>query len=207
MALTFTDLLTEFYARGFSYLDDGGAGVVRAKRFINDALHELDDMEPWPYLQASQSGTAPLTVSDLGRVEYVEDHTNQIKLGFATRDYLAGYYGDVTMTGSRPVWFYVTGGTTINVFPANTSVTLDVRYTKVEPDLVSDSDAPLVPDRYRMAIVHYAVASALEDKSNYQEAGAARARADQVVGRMREFYLLQAGAPAQETDVFGSEDW
>ena len=204
MALDFQALQTEFYARGFEYLNDGGAGVTRAKRLLNDAMHEIDELFDWPYLNAATTGTAPLTVSDLRTVESVVITARSAWLAPIDRRTLTESVIDVTTTGT-PSFFYVTGGTVINVFPANTTDTLTVKYWKFGPDLSANGDAPLMPDRYRMAIVHYAVASALEDKSNYQEAAAARARGDQLVDRMRQSLLAPQHAAVETQPVFGDD--
>jgi hypothetical protein len=51
-----------------------------------------------------------------------------------------------------------------------TTATVTVDYWKVGPDLSADADVPLMPDRFRMGIVHYAVASALKDRGDLQGA-------------------------------------
>ena len=56
--LDFRGLLTEFM-RGAPTTDDGDAGEVRAKRWINDAMHHVNGLEAWPFLEAAASGAAP----------------------------------------------------------------------------------------------------------------------------------------------------
>jgi hypothetical protein len=185
MALDFVGLREEFFARGFEYLDDNASGLVRAKRWINDAMHMIDEMEDWPYLQASTTGTAPLTISDLRKVESVSDAANFVRLRRRSRGELADTYADLTTTGS-PSEYYVTGGTTINVYPANTSTTLTVTYWKFGSDLTNDTDTPLMPDRFRYAIVEYAVATALRDDES-QDSLAAQQAGDVIVDRMRQW--------------------
>lgn len=183
MALDFAALQTEFFARGFDYLDDGAGGLVRAKRFINDAMHAIDDMEQWPYLSASMTGAAPLTIADLDQLESVVDVANLNPLDRSSRGEVADTYANLTTTG-RPQVYYVTDVGTINVYPTAASTTLTVTYWKFGPDLVSDSDAPLMPDRFRYAVVEYAVAVALRDDES-QDALVAQAAGDVIVDRMR----------------------
>lgn len=183
MALTFTALQTEFYARGFDYLNDGSTGATRAKRFINDAMHAINEMEDWPYLQTSTTGTAPLTVTDLRKIEGVYDVTNRIALTRRSRGEMADVFVDLTTTG-QPTEYYVSAGTTINVYPANTSTTLTVYYWKFESDLSNASDTPGMPDRFRYAIVEYAVAAALRDDES-QDALMAQTAGDAIIDRMR----------------------
>jgi len=185
VAYDFTALLTEFYARGFGYLDDGGAGPTRAKRWINDAMHMVDEMEDWSYLQTSTTGTAPLVISDLRKIESVTDTTNHISLTRRSRAELNSEWAGLTIPGLG-YSYYVTGGTTINTWPANTSTTLTVNYWKYGPDLSSGSDAPLMPDRFRQCIVDYAVAAGLRDDESADWLVAQQA-GDQVVDRMRQW--------------------
>lgn len=203
MALAFSDLKTEVFNRGFDSLNDGGTGASRVARWVNDAMHEIDEIERWPYRAATATGAAPLTVSDLGDVEAVYDSTNGARLAPIDRGALVQGDADLAATGTPTVFYLV--GNVVTVWPV-AAVSLSVTYWKVGPDLSGNSDTPLMPDRFRMAIVNYAVASALEDKSNYQEAAVARASGDRLVERMRESYVLQAGGARQA--VFGySEDW
>lgn len=183
MALDFAALQTEVYARGLEYLDDGGAGQTRVKRWLNDALHEIDEAADWPYLTATTTGSAPLTIADLRTVECVTDVGNLNALEPVDRRVLREQFADLTQTG-QPLYYFITGGTTINVYPANTSTTLTVDYWKFGPDLSADADEPLMPDRFRMAIVHYAAAAGLRDAGDLTGAADARQAGDGVVAGM-----------------------
>lgn len=203
MAYDLTALLTEFYARGFDSLNDSGVGTARGTRWINDAMHEIDDLERWPYRMASTTGASPLTISDLGEIGSVYDAARDVVLDPFDQAGLLFDTGDLTTTGNA-YGFYMNAGA-ITAYPVQ-SASLSVNYWKVRADLSAGSDEPLMPDRFRMAIVHYAVAQGLVDKSNFVEAAGARAEGDRVVQRMRENYVLQTGgARAQVT--FASGDW
>lgn len=206
MALDFQGMLTELYARGFDYLNDGGTGVTRAKRWINDAAHGIDDLEPWIYLQASTTGVAPLTVSDLGRIESVVDVANLRSLAYLDRRDLTDLYGDINRTG-RPNYYVVTGGTVVTTYPTSTSTTLTVRYLKVPADLSANGDTPAMPDRFRMGIVEHAVAQALRDVNNYEGAAQAQAAGDQIVRRMLEWHTLVQGEGGQQMITGSGGDW
>src|SRR3954462_2289412 len=97
MALTtFSDLRTELSRRGFDYLDS-----TRLGNFTNDAyLRDICEVQDWPFLEASTSGTAPVTVSDLRTVEYVIDSTNGVKLSPIDRRNLTDWTVDLTTTGT-----------------------------------------------------------------------------------------------------------
>jgi hypothetical protein len=185
MALDFSALKTEVYARGLSYLNDGGSGATRVSRWINDSMHEINELADWPFLQTSTTGTAPLTVSDLRKVEAVTDSTNKVELEHRSRRDLIRDINDLTITG-QPETYYVTGGTVVNVWPASTSVSLTVYYFKYATDLSANGDVPLIPDRFRQAIVDYAVARGLRDAGDLTGAAEARQAGDALVARMAE---------------------
>lgn len=206
MALDLAAMRTELYARGFDFLNDGGAGVTRVTRWINDAAHGIDDLEPWIYLQASTTGTAPLTVADLGRIESVVDVSNLRSLSFLDRRDLTDYYADISRSG-RPDYYVVTGGTTITTYPTSTSTTLTVRYFKVPADMSANGDVPAMPDRFRMAIVEHAVAQAYRDISDYEGAAQAQAAGDAIVRRMLEWSTLVQGEAGQQMITGSGDDW
>jgi hypothetical protein len=206
MAMTFADLQSALFARGFDFMNDAGAGLARAKVFLNLGMHICDDAESWQYLQASTTGTAPVTVSDLGRIESVVDVTNLNPLEFMSRRDVTNRYADLSLTGGFPAFYFVTGGNTVGAFPV-TSVTLTVRYTRVAPDMVAGTDVPLMPDRFRMAIVDYAAALAFRESNVPDEAQIAQAAGDAVVERMREWDVLSQGSGGRQFVTGASGDW
>lgn len=203
MALTFTDLQTEFFSRGFDYLNDGGPDLARAKRWLNRAKHKVDSLEDWPYMNVTASGTSPLVIADLRTVETVYDSTNRQTLGFADRRDLRRDWGDMTVTGA-PSWYFITQGTTINMFPVQ-AVSLSVDYWKYSADMVNPTDQPDMPDRFRLVIVEYAVADALRDDESV-DADRATAAADQIVAEMRSVLLdQQHGDPQWIVPAIGDD--
>lgn len=179
MALTFADLQTEFLARGFADMT-ATADTTRIKRWLNDAAHEIDDMNDWPYLNATTTGTAPLTIADLGTIESVTNVAGPYTLAPRDRRDLRREFGDLTTVGTA-CFYYVTVGTTINVYPVQSGLTLTVDYWKVPTDMSAGGDTPAMPDRYRMAIVDLAVERGSRDRGD--EVGAQAARA-QGMGRL-----------------------
>jgi hypothetical protein len=196
---------TEFWARGLADLDDGGAGVTRTTRWINDAMHVVDELCDWPYLNTTTTGTAPLTIADLRTVESVTAVGNLQQLEPVDRRDMRQYVADLTTVGT-PTLYYITGGTTINVYPASTSTTLTVDYWKFGPDLSGASDAPLMPDRFRYIIVDYAVAQALRDRGDLQGAAEAqRAGDDRLQVMQRSLLSPQHQAPAGFAQLVGDD--
>lgn len=185
--MTFAQLLTEFYARGFDYLNDGGAGEVRAKRFINQAYRDICEMDDWPYLTVTTTGTAPLTISDLGTIESIVDEGENRVISPADRRTLVETYPDLTLTGSAQ-FYYMTGASTIATYPVSSS-TLRVRYWRVVSDLDATTDQPAIPARYQYAIIEYACMRAYTDSDNPEMAQYCRAEGDRLVQMMRERLL------------------
>jgi hypothetical protein len=204
VALDFAAMQTELFARGLSDLNDAGAGLTRVKRFLNDAAHEIDNLADWPYKLASTTGTVPLAISDLDVIECVTDISNLSALSPTDRRYLRDTYADLTTTGTAQ-FYYFTGQTTITTYPVTTA-TLTVDYWKVGPDLSAGADTPLMPDRFRMGIVHYAVSAALADRGDAAGSQAARADGDRVVSQMMGSLLNpQHQAPAQFVEAVGDD--
>lgn len=205
--MTFQEMLTEFYARGFDYLNDSGAGEVRAKRWINQSYQEICGLDDWPFLEASTSGACPLTISDLRTVMSVTDTTTKQPIGFVDRRTIYEAYPTAdSMTGSG-LFAYLTGGNTINVFPGNTDA-VSVRYIRVPTDLSASTDTPLIPARYRYAIVDFACGRAYMDSDNPEMAQAVRADGDTLVGSMREHLLYGQHQDPDSVVAYGfSSDW
>jgi hypothetical protein len=190
-------LQTAFYARGFDFLNDAGAGVTRTTQYLNSALQEVDSTALWPYLLTSTTGTAPLTISDLRRVQTIVDTTNGFSpLSPSDARSLVRMYGDLTTTG-QPESFYFTSQTQLSVYPTNTTNTLKVTYFKVGTDLSGASDAPLMPDRFRPIIVELAAAKAFRESNLDQEAAVAMEEYGRLLGVMeRELLDPQVSGPS-----------
>lgn len=204
MAYTLTTLATEVWSRGFAYLNDSGAGQTRTYRWINDAMHSIDDEERWDYRKTSTSGAPPLTISDLGEIESVVDTTNQNALAPTTSGDLVGTVDDVLTGTGAPAFYYLNNGV-VTVYPVATG-SVTVSYWKVRADLSSGADAPLMPDRFRAAIVERALEFAYRDQDDPEMALVCGAAADRIIDRMRAFYVLQAGGQRQVVHGY-SQDW
>lgn len=183
MAQTFADMQDEVFARGFQFHDDGGAGLARVKRWINESRGQLNGEARWEYLRGSASITAGGSIADLGTVENVRlPDSNDRPL---TEIDSSSLFSMVSDDVAEPLYWYREGDV-VNVWPVpSTLPALTVRYLKVESDLVADGDEPLVPDRYRPAIIELAVAKAYRDISAYADAAACRQEYDRIVAVMR----------------------
>ena len=200
---TFAQLKGRLGERGFDYLTDATKG-----QFVNDAYLEICDMEDWPFLEATTSGVAPLAISDLRTIETVVDSTSTTRLSPLDRRHILETDYTLATTGS-PVWYYLTSGTTVNVYPANTSDTLSVRYWKVPTALSADGDVPVVPDRYLDIVLYGARAAAYWDSDNAEMAETMIRRQERRLQTMRDALLVGQHDMADDHVVIvaGSADW
>lgn len=199
-------LRTEFYARGFEYLADGGAGHIRANRFLNDAYQEVCEAGDWPFLLSFQHATGPLvdihrsgtgnTASHIDdecrKIRIVRDETNDQTL--VQRNYReAPPNASLALNSNTPgppfEWVLTsfpnslgTPRTFLMTYPQD-AVTLSISYYSSPPELSADGDEPWIPKRYQSAIVEYAVASALRDAQD-PDWQVARQSGDLIVARM-----------------------
>jgi hypothetical protein len=82
-----------------------------------------------------------------------------------------------------------------------------VRYWKV-PEILGDTDTPLVPNRFRQILVDKAVAFAYVDSDNFEGARSALELYQDGLARMRESLLSQQDdEPDDSIVVYGSIDW
>lgn len=167
-------LIAEVQARGFDTVSS-----ARITTWINVAYNELLETADWPFLTATASGIAPLTISDLRTIESVAIADR--KLEPADRRDLSDRYMDLSVEGT-PESYFLTSATTLDTYPRGTD-TLTVRYWKAPAEL-SGSDTPVIPARYHYAIVDWAVARAYEDSDEPQMAAAARAAGDRLLQAM-----------------------
>ncbi len=179
------ELRSEFAARGFQYLPG-----TRKDRLVNLGYMELCEEEDWPFLEATTSGTAPLTVSDLRTIESVTNTTNELELLPRDRRELVSGDPALDATGTA-VSYYITGGDTINVYPANTADTFKVLHWKVPAQLDDESDTPLVPSRWRYLIIERACVIGYRDDDETEMMEACEAAYDKGLAKMRYSLMLQ----------------
>jgi len=180
--VNFGQIKAEVTGRGFDFQT-----TARLGSWVNDAYLELCDMEDWPFLIATATGAAPLTVNDLGVVQGVRTATHVPLMAVDYRE-VAQDFTDLTVTGS-PRCYYLTAGQTIAVFPVNTQ-SITVRYYRVPADLSADADVPVVPARFHELIVLGALRRAALEESDgpdYQSFDAEWQRGVQI---MRERVML-----------------
>jgi hypothetical protein len=169
--MNFTTIKADLVARGFDYLTSDQQG-----NYVNRAYQAISDARAWPFLETSQSGTAPMTITDLRQVLTVTDTTTDTNLLYRDIRTLRESDPDLDDTGS-PIRFYLDGLTTLKVWPANTSDTINVRYLK-RPAVLTGTDTPVIPEAYHLLIVDRAVVYAHRHANNWEAAEGAKAAFD-----------------------------
>lgn len=179
--MDFTALKAELAARGFDYLSSTRQGY-----YINAARAELDRMYLWPWREASTTGTAPLTISDLAAVEAVVN-TSQSNQVLTPIDYrtLTERFNDLSTAG-LPTYYYTARPSSpeVAVYPTSTTDTIGVQYWRVTSDLSSGSDTPASPSEAHYTIVDLAVRRAYRDSDNHAEAEAIQSEIDRAIGQL-----------------------
>lgn len=205
MAYTFQTLQDDVFARGYQPLNDAGTGLAMVKRMINDSMHRIDSRYPWLYRNTTTTGVAPLAITDLGQVESVTDVLNKRTIDPADRRDLRRWFGDLTTVGTAQ-YYYITLGTTINLYPVQSALTLTVDYWKVAADLSAGADVPLMPDRYRPVIIEDAVYKLARLRRDPETAKIAQQARDEILGEMmRELLMPQLQATQDFVGMVGED--
>lgn len=146
------EIREEIIALGAENIANDTGGEARINRWIQQAIRDICDFKPWPFLFAEKEGAAPLAIADLGHVVAVSDLTHRNPLEPATINQLV--LGDPTLAGSgQAEYWYTEDGSTIKVYPVPSGGgNLKVRYRKVPVEL-ADGDKPIIPVDYHDLIV------------------------------------------------------
>lgn len=194
---------TELKGRGFDFLTD-----ARADAYLNAAYQEINDLYDWPWLEATTSGAAPLTVADFGKAIYVHDTTGSRVLTHLDPILLADQFGTAfPSTAGSPSYYWLDGTSIIKVYPVQ-AVTLSVRYFK-RPTVLTAPDTPIVPVAYHLTIVSMAQRRAAGlDEAEIDDTALLKQEIDADLGRMVQAYAIRSPDPDyMRVSVNSSEDW
>lgn len=200
---TFLELQTEFYARGYDYMNDGGAQVTRAKAWLNQSYLELCEEDLWPFLLTTATGAAPLTIADVRTLYTVVDTAANKVLAPTQEDDLIDTYTTLTTTGA-PLWFYMSD-TSVKTYPVGG--TLSVRYWKVPAELSANGDVAVVPPRFCNLVVDGAVRRSCNDNEDADGARQAEDERQRGIDLMRRSLLMRDGLRHYMRVTGASEDW
>lgn len=182
---TFEALLTEFYARGFDYLNQDDSGRLRAQRWINQSYLALCEEEDWPFLRATAYGTAPMEISDLSEVKEVMDLTTDLQLmQFRELELTRAQREDE----GEPCHYYV-DDLTVGISPPNPEHDLAVRYRRTPEPLEEEGHVCLIPNRFVDMVIDGAAIKGLKDSDNWESVIAAQQAYDHQLAGMRKALL------------------
>jgi hypothetical protein len=187
----FAALKDELTARGFGYLDES-----RKSRFVNQGYTDLCEEAPWPFLETTTSGAAPLSVSDVREVITVTNSDRELE--GRDRRWITDENPLLDQTGVGTYWWR--DGNNLRVWPVDVQ-SITVVYLRVPPALERSEDVPIVPERYHHLIVEYAVIRALRDRMNFDDAQAVWTALQTDLQRMRDTLLDQAQWFQRLTDI------
>lgn len=201
--MTLDDARTALQERGFDELSD-----TRLDEILNLAKNQFEDVFPFPWLEDTATGTAPLTIDDLKAVLYVVDTSNRVELMGVPAQQVVSDLDPIVATTGQPVVWWQNGANVLEVYPASTSVQLSVRYVKESPELSLDADTPLIPARYHATWVDLAAVRAYLDGDNPEAAAQLRA----VVAQDLQAIVSRFATVNRQNGLFQSirgysEDW
>lgn len=162
------EIREEVVAQGAENILNAEGGEARLNRWIAQAIREICDYRPWPFLRATKEGTMPLTIGDLGHVLAVIDVAAKFQLDpISVGQALAG---DPTQsTKGKAAFWYTEDGEILKVAPIDSSSTFKVLYRKV-PGALTDVDVPIIPADYHDLIVDRVRVKVYKATDNYEAA-------------------------------------
>lgn len=144
------EIREEIIALGAENIANAPGGEARLNRWIQQAIREICDFKPWPFLYATKEGAAPLAIADLGHVVGVVDVATGNELDPASLTQILAANPKLDAKGSAEAW-YVDDGTQIKVYPSSSS-TFKVHYRRVPVEL-EDEQEPIIPKDFHDLIV------------------------------------------------------
>lgn len=165
--MTKKEIREEVIAAGAENIAKESGGEARINRWIQEAIREICDHKPWPFLFATKEGAAPLEIKDLGHVQAVSDVTHRNPLEPVTLNQLLLGNPNLDGVGNAEYW-YVDDATKVKVYPSS-SATLKVYYRKTPAEL-SDEEEPIIPKDYHDLIVDLVRVKVYKKTDNFEAA-------------------------------------
>lgn len=158
-------LRAEVLATGF----DPAVYTARINSFLNDAQSAIARTVEW----YGEEGISPLVLvngtstyawpADMAKIRSVitlaaDPSPNQELQRVALADI------DRSPASSGHPWYYAVDGPNLHLFPTPDSATysLELRYWKLPPSMVNDSDVPAIPADYHNILIYFALARCYE---------------------------------------------
>lgn len=175
--MNLSDARTELGARGFDYLS-----ADRMTFMLNNAKNAFEDAWPFPWLEQTVIGPAPLALLDLKHVRMVKHVASNCELLGLDFRQVAQDGTDLNLPGVPEYW-WLEGPDPVSLlhtWPVAPD-SIEAFYTRESPELVNQLDEPLIPARYHPVWIDLAVVQAYKDSDNFP---AATALSTDVNGRL-----------------------
>lgn len=200
---TLVQARAELNARGFDEISD-----ARLTAILNIAKNQFEDSYPFPWLEATTAGPAPLTIATLKHVLYVVDTTNQVELTGVPAPQIIAELDPIIGTAGAPSVWWLNGTNVLTTWPLSTTAQLSVRSINESPELSADGDTPLIPVRYHPTWIDLAAIRAYLDGDNVNEAVQLRSIVSQDLGQIIARYDTRNRQNAVYQTIRGySDDW
>lgn len=188
--MNFSELKTEFFARGTDYLSEDAAGIARAERWLNQAYREILSYQAWPFLVSETRGSEGagfVSIPDLRKVLSVTDESSGRMLQRISREDL-DLEANAADVGS-PEYYWINGATTVQAYKRGGNIM--VRYVR-RVDPLTGTDEPVFDEEYHDLIIDRAMIKAYKDSDNFEAAAALRQEYEAGVASMTEDYMLSS---------------
>lgn len=208
MAYTCGDTVSRVQKR----VRDTGYSSTEIKDYINDTQNDIFNEYRLPFMQATQTYTLTVGVSDITDgsglpANYVQalDLTltslgREKVLTFMDTAAIDATYPDPDDTTVNPRnvpnnWYYY--ASTIRVYPVpDSAYTMSLRYYKKPTLLSSDADVPEIPSEFQELLVVGAAYRVMQVKDNYDQAGILQNKYDEILQKLvAKYSQAQVGTP------------
>jgi len=176
----------------------------RVKNWINAGYADFVTRELWPFREtttilSTTAGTQEYTIEDeledidLQNILAVSvQGATESRLSYVPFNQLRMKQPDFTSVGPGvPLHYYLKAGQ-IGFWPTpNAAYEVAVDYYVNAEELVEDADEPIIPARYREALMHYALDLEYKYNSDFDQAAGALNRYEQIVALARNNLLAQ----------------
>lgn len=183
MAYTLGDIATKVRTR----IRDTGYSPTETIQYINDTVNDVFNEYRLPFMQATQSYTVTVNVSDITNgnglptnfvqaIDMIVTTAGKERvLRFIDTDELEESFPDLDDTTLHPAGdpqYAYKYGNTIRVFPApSTAYSVSLRYYKKPTVMTADGNVPEIPSEFEELLVVGAAYRILQVKDNYDQAG------------------------------------
>jgi hypothetical protein len=177
--MTFAEIRAEVQARGYDYLP-----TSRVDLWIKQTYLWVCSLYPWPFLETTITGPAPLEISDLSQIIHISSGTKKLE-GADQRD-IFDKDPSLAQTGTATAWYL--DNDEVKIWPVEDGAELRVRYIR-KPANPVPNESPLLPQAYHEILVDGGVLRGLKDNDEYDAASSLQGVVDMAVEGMKDSIL------------------